>query len=1025
MQLPWVTFPPTKENLNIKSQDNSRKILSALTRVERNYLHSINYMIKTFLLFPALVLPLSAQLRITEVMSNSNHSDTAANGDWFEITNTGATSINLAGYSFDDDDRSAGASGGFPAYVLQPGVSMIVLNDASDATFRALWNLDPAIRVIANSEISNFPGLGSAGDEVNLFSNNSGLVDRFTFGAASEGFSFAKYNDGQPVPGGLSSNGILGAYKSDDPSEDVASIGISSDVPEPLPPFFVIPFQTSVVAGSSLSVSEYRIRSIDPNPGNTITLSLSNAPSWLSLTMVSNGVGSFTGTPSIANIGPHTFQVIATDNTDRSESQTYQIDVLPALTPIILNEYNAVGAEEYLGGGDELEAGAPFDPFFSRIEGNGGAWVEFIVTQDSDIREWTLEITNEDDTQILKLADHVALSNIPAGTILTFSEGNRYLGTSFNQTSRLNIDGYAWTNIWIHDSIIVDQANSTHPQNSPINSDDTRFIWKNAANQIICGPSGETIALSDSNDNGIGDEAIAVGDSEVFRLEANPSASTNPLNINYDDGNSSSYGRPNRWSNDSIVQLFNGFLSVNSPPRISEISTTKAVRGSYSAEANFFDANHTVTSLVIPDFIDISTDGAALILNSNRPLTTLDMGIYEVTIQIDSGTASNNLGYLTFELEVIHPSPTVILNEYNAVEPDRYLNGGNAAIDDDGAPASTDSHFGRIVGNGGNWFELAVVGDDNPGSINLTDWTIEVGEIAPSGKFESSTIIALSNATTWSSVPHGTLLTFIERNTEAGGLDTEINRVNKIGTEGYAWTNIHLGTPGFITGTNFEDFRINSSNTALILKDSTGTIIFGPAGEGIAPLDGVGSSEILELENDASSKVSPIDDASATVLGYDDGSSGSTFGSPNLFTPLGSQVDQAQNFIPYIRTLSAFEVYLADLGLAGAKSEDDSDGDTFSNLDEYLFGGNPADPENTPITLLDPTTTTLSVNVRTNDPAYNFVAQRSTNLQNWINTELEVSDSDSDLGPEFALRSITYGGDAPKIFIRVASETAN
>ena len=64
-------------------------------------------MIKIFLLLPALALSLSAQLRITEVMSNSNHSDTAANGDWFEITNTGAAAVNIAGYSFDDDDRNA------------------------------------------------------------------------------------------------------------------------------------------------------------------------------------------------------------------------------------------------------------------------------------------------------------------------------------------------------------------------------------------------------------------------------------------------------------------------------------------------------------------------------------------------------------------------------------------------------------------------------------------------------------------------------------------------------------------------------------------------------------------------------------------------------------------------------------------------------------------------------------------------------------------------------------------------------
>lgn len=982
-------------------------------------------MIKIFLLLPALALSLSAQLRITEVMSNSNHSDTAANGDWFEITNTGAAAVNIAGYSFDDDDRNAGASGGFPPYVLQSGASMVVLNDAPDTTFRSLWNLDLSIRVITKSEISNFPGLGSAGDEVNLFNNSGGLVDRFTFGAATEGFSFAKYNDGQSVPGGLSSNNVLGAYESEDPSEDIASPGISSDVPSPLPPFFVIPFQTSVIAGSSLSVSEYRVRSVDPNPGDTISLSLSNAPAWLSLIPVSNGVGRFTGTPSNDDIGTHTFQITATDNTNREESQTYQINVLPALSPIILNEYNAVGTEEYLGGGDELEAGAPFDSFFSRIEGNGGAWVEFVVTQNSDIRKWTLEITNKDSTQILKLADHVALKSIPAGTILTFSEGNRYVGTSFNQSSRLNIDGYAWTNIWMHDSIVIDQANSTQPSRSPIGSDNTRFIWKNAANEIIYGSSGENIALSDSNDNGIGDELIAVGDSEVFRLEANPSASTNPLNINYDDGSSSSYGRPNRWSNDSIVQLFNGFLAVNSPPQISSISTTKAVRGGYSAEADFFDSTHSVTGLAMPDFIEMTTDGATLSLSNNRLLTTADIGAYEVAIQIDSGAPANNLSYLVFLLEVLHPSPTVVLNEYNAVEPDRYLNGGTAAADEDGAPASTDSHFGRIVGNGGNWFELAVVGDDTPGTINLTDWTIEVGKILPSGKFVASTTIVLSDAATWSSISHGTLLTFIERNSIAGGLDTEVNRVNKISTDGYAWTNIHLGTPGFITGSNLDDIRINSSNTAFILKDSAGAIIFGPAGEGVAPLDGVGSSEILELENDASSKVSPVDDASETILGYDDGSSGSTFGSPNLFSPLGSEVDQAQDFSPYVQTLTAFSAYLTNLGLAGTAPEDDSDGDSFSNLDEYLFGGNPANSEVTPITLHDTTTGTISVNVRINDPIYSFVAQRSTDLENWVSSELEIVDGDSDLGSNFKLRDIIYEGDAPRMFIRVASQTSN
>ena len=63
--------------------------------------------------------------------------------------------------------------------------------------------------------------------------------------------------------------------------------------------------------------------------------------------------------------------------------------------------------------------------------------------------------------------------------------------------------------------------------------------------------------------------------------------------------------------------------------------------------------------------------------------------------------------------------------------------------------------------------------------------------------------------------------------------------------------------------------------------------------------------------------------------------------------------------------------------------------------------------------------------MRIDDPLYSFVAQRSTDLQNWVSTELEIVDSDSNLGPDFKSRSIIYEGDAPRIFIRVASQTNN
>ena len=314
-----------------------------------------------------------------------------------------------------------------------------------------------------------------------------------------------------------------------------------------------------------------------------------------------------------------------------------------------------------------------------------------------------------------------------------------------------------------------------------------------------------------------------------------------------------------------------------------------------------------------------------------------------------------------------------------------------------------------------------MIGNGGPGSLDLTDWTIEVGFIATSGKFVNRSIITLSDTDTWSAIDHGTLLTFTENNTVGGGLDTEINRVNLLSTLGYAWSNIHINTPGTVTVANPDNFRLNSSNTAFVIKDRAGTIIFGPAGEGIAPLDGVGNTEIFELNNDPSTQISPIDNTTDTTLGYDDGSSGSTFGSPNLFAPIGSPSDRPQDFTVFSPQTSLFDDFLADNGLAAAGPDDDSDSDGFTNLDEYLFGSLPSDVNSVPLQVFDPMTSALTMNIRTNDPDYTLVAEQSSDLQNWVQTDLETADEESGLGPDFAQRTMVYSGGASKIFLRFAT----
>lgn len=105
----------------------------------------------------------------------------------------------------------------------------------------------------------------------------------------------------------------------------------------------------------------------------------------------------------------------------------------------------------------------------------------------------------------------------------------------------------------------------------------------------------------------------------------------------------------------------------------------------------------------------------------------------------------------TLNLTVMRNSSPLILNEYNAVSNSSFLNGGDAVQDGDGrsAPAySQDSFFGRLAGNGGDWFELVVTGDGGPGTVDLRGWRIEIATGAPI-PFIPADVVVLSNHTFW------------------------------------------------------------------------------------------------------------------------------------------------------------------------------------------------------------------------------------------------------------------------------------
>ena len=170
----------------------------------------------------------SAALVITEVMSSSGA--TANTADWFELTNTGASAVDITGYKMDDNSFAIGSAVALSGITsIGAGESVVFIEGTSStaASFKTLWSLGSGVQVgyYSGSGVS----LSSSGDGVIVFDGSGTEVNRVTFGAATTGSSF--YYNGASALTDISLAGQRGAYTS---SGDTASPGVYvTAVPEP------------------------------------------------------------------------------------------------------------------------------------------------------------------------------------------------------------------------------------------------------------------------------------------------------------------------------------------------------------------------------------------------------------------------------------------------------------------------------------------------------------------------------------------------------------------------------------------------------------------------------------------------------------------------------------------------------------------------------------------------------------------------------------------------------------------------
>ncbi|MFM7243413.1 MAG: lamin tail domain-containing protein [Planctomycetaceae bacterium] len=157
----------------------------------------------------------AGRIRITEVMSNAL---TLGSMDWWEITNYGATAVDITGWRMDDNSYSFAnslalspfASGTEPAWSLVgPGESVVFMETASAATlvpqFQSLWNLGSGTGAVRNPKLGSYTGSGaslsSAGDGVVIYDSFGAEINRVAFGAATTGCSFSWSYDSAGVLG--------------------------------------------------------------------------------------------------------------------------------------------------------------------------------------------------------------------------------------------------------------------------------------------------------------------------------------------------------------------------------------------------------------------------------------------------------------------------------------------------------------------------------------------------------------------------------------------------------------------------------------------------------------------------------------------------------------------------------------------------------------------------------------------------------------------------------------------------------
>jgi hypothetical protein len=304
---------------------------------------------------------------------------------------------------------------------------------------------------------------------------------------------------------------------------------------------------------------------------------------------------------------------------------------------VILNEYNAVGSNSRLDGGDGR------DSYFGLIFGNGGNWLELLAIDDVDMRGWTMEWHEdvslpggETSNGVITLSNDPLWGDIKRGTIITVIETADANGQpGFDTGTDVSFDPAA-NDWWINVSTREESAKGDAALMTTVTNNGTpgdfatghREWWmtiRDSQGQVVFGPAGE------GQPNWAGD---GVNNEEGFALEGPKSATPGtpvtldmwhavvPASVEYDDTGGTSFGQLNQ-DYDPLTQTFTPHQDLS------------ALRGAVPVPDGDFNDDGQVSDVdidLLSAEVRAGTNTAVFDLNADSLVDAIDRDVWVHTV---------------------------------------------------------------------------------------------------------------------------------------------------------------------------------------------------------------------------------------------------------------------------------------------------------------------------------------------------------------------------------------------------------